>query len=462
MDKIRLMVKRGNKSCQGGKKWYLHGQPVDFFKESEYWPELSDEGKSIFYFFDVPGEWEPGVREILGVDAEGKDTTWRKKQINLDAVGSLLGVSGIGNAKNSAEIMPVYDIGEGLGFDGFFKSNEKIDVVDYRAIAGGATTIGSGAPYANLTALGADLADPMTSDFSGAIISSITENAKVTLDVGLGGNSWELYGNKVHCGQNLAARGVHLNILNDYGVLMYLDNGTVIVRDVRLQNDQAVANNTHAAFYIGNLAAATTVKMKNIYLDGKGKGRSGLRVNDANCTAKIWNLVGWDFEGTGILYVQNCAAASEFENGTTWDGTITGVNASVACAVRNWLSYGCGTDYANIGVATSGYNNGDSDGTCADVNWGGVGSGNQPSLTMANEIETTDDTHRNFQKLLKARRYSDVVGVCAKNGITPGITENKRDIKGDSRPHLGGNVSIGAYEYERKMGCQFAPFRGER
>lgn len=454
-DYIVVSCKRGNKQEINGVPLLVHGCPVDHFDPEVYNPVLSEFCRSAYVFFKVRKALVGLVKEIT-VGAETSKFA-RPKEFNFKEIGKHVDLQGLKKENNHNGAMPVLDLCN-MATEDIFKTTTKKDVADLLATAGGTKTIGTGGDFATMALLFADFAN-FTSDFLGNQISDVTETAKSECNEALGGYTWELTQTKERYGNHLDGYLLTHNY-NDRMLYVKLTGaGTVKWHDLRITSSAPGAGRSMITFVS---AGTWNAEIYRNTIDGANGEIEAIRPGSATQTAKIWNNLVFDLAaaGYGIRAAGATNGSNRYENNSVDGGIGIDAGAGATGTYQNNVCVNGATNYQNHNAATGNNNAGD-DASVANGNWG-AGNGNQANITNANEFESQTKTETRFLRLLKAVQYARVVGVLAKNGVAPGLTENTADFTGFPRPHLGGNYSIGAFEYERRLGTRFRPFGGVR
>ncbi len=200
-----------------------------------------------------------------------------------------------------------------------------------------------------------------------------------------------------------------------------------------------VSAGTSALWYIINAQSGHTFYVHDNMFKGNGY-LSAMKLFTSSPKIRMWNNIGWGAgNGSGLegrtvpsdTIIENCIF---YNNADGIDGSDT-----AGMTIRNTLCLGNTVDFLDIGGGVNGYNNSSEDNTAANGNWGGTGSGNNTSITPANEIISLSDTSSDFMKIKEGGTNQD-------GGTTVSIVGNTVGNRGNPRPH-GSDYSIGASEW---------------
>ena len=151
---------------------------------------------------------------------------------------------------------------------------------------------------------------------------------------------------------------------------------------------------TRALFLVSNIAAAAqNINIYNNMHNGGGLGGHMLSCTERDPVVHAYSNMSWGgFSGITIDPGDD-NGLNVFENNTFYNNSVAGVIADAFggpgfATYRNNVCFNNLADYTNIAGGSIGRNNADSDGTAADGNWGGAGSGNQINLVTAAQLES--------------------------------------------------------------------------
>lgn len=447
-DYVIMSVKRGNKIHAVNKPVeLLHGHPVDFIDPDIYNPILAEYARKAFLYFRIPKTMVAALENYLVVDENEKNFA-RKKQVDLTKISQVIDIGGITNTENNMEILPLFDIGM-MCVEDIFKSNQKYEVTDLAVTTGGTPTVGTAGTFPTIAQLFADLGN-LLSNLSWSIISDLTETVVSTITENLAGNAMRQSSTKSWNGLNEDGWLVSVNHAGGIFVVECEGPGVFEIGDIRLKFLQVFAD---YALKVQNVVNTFDGKYHDMCWDGDAKLAHGVYVADVTPKSHIWNNVFRGLTGSNMATVGGNVDII-FENNTIFEGNIGIDPVGGLCVVRNnFVLNTVGVNYNRIGAA-NGYANAGNGATVADGNWN-IGTGNQASVTVSDEIETLTSTAHNFLRPKKYSHYRRIEGVTHKNGVAPGIAENIKDVAGRPRPHRGDRYTIGAYEVDRKLSCLF-------
>lgn len=282
----------------------------------------------------------------------------------------------------------------------------------------------------------------LTGDVVYTQISDIDSEYAGSLSASLNGYNLTYTSNKIHKGV-LANAWVIKYITPGLMAFNFVNsgNGTIEVNNIYIRADANLVSSNTFGVNVGNITSGnmTIIIRDCLFNSNSNRLRLATRVADDTPIVEIYNCVAWGSPTGGYAFSTAINVSTVIENCIVADSLGRGFDVgSMPVNINNCVAINCGTDCFNgIGSAT-GYNNADTDGTCADANWS-TGSDNVESITPANEFVSLDDTNSYFLKLKAS-------SILKNAGAATSIAGNDHGIRGNIRPHAYDKYSIGADE----------------
>ena len=282
------------------------------------------------------------------------------------------------------------------------KDSSIIDIMREPIVETGQITIGlytvgpaGGDHYPTYSGVGgfvAAIGANQTGNLIGQNTGSITEAAVATIIHNLAGFIFDICSNVDHLGNY---NNGHLITVAQNSQMFNMSTeqaGTVNVRLLKFIRIVIASASSRAFVLTSNtLAAGQVINVYRNLGDCNSLGGCFYRTSDRDHIVNVFANMGWNGDYGILLDAADGNANNVYENNSFYNNSVAGIDASdsiVGGTFRNNACLGNAADYLNLGGATIGRNNADSDGTAADGNWGGAGSGNQINLVTAAQWES--------------------------------------------------------------------------
>lgn len=429
------------------------GMLVNYIDPDVYNPVFSDHMKKVFVIAKVPRLWLPTLKTASVKnqnEAAFNASTYRSRKslITFSDMEALVNSPGLEDSWRSIAVVEIQDW-TSLNIS-IIKSSATLNplAIDLNAVSSGTFTVGDDVSddYSTWSAAAADLSATLTGNITFNMTSDITETAQTTWATDLVTHTMLANSNTPHGGDpNVGFKITHSttgsDIFSTSGLTGTAGSGVFEIKNLHF--NKTVSNSSDRCMDIFSITTNIKILFHDNLVKANGFTRA-LRLFDGNATYHIYNNVFWGTTSDAAIRLRSTsgAATTILENNIIFDSQ-DGLDCDGnAATIRNNASFSNSTtDYVDQGSAT-GRNNASEDATAANANWS-TGTGNQPSITVADEIENTDDTNTDFMKVKAS-------GILADSGVTTTITENTLGIRGTVRPHVSGSdtlFSIGADEF---------------
>jgi len=463
-DFIYVLWKVGDQGTGTGKEHFgiKDGMPVCYIdpddpKYQNWTP--SPHTKKVFAVTKVPSALLEDIKDGLQptTDKEEIDPKTyrpRKKKINFGALESFTGSIGLETSLRDASTVDVIDCTK-EGFSALLTDTATLNPsqIDFNAVASGEFTVGSGGSddYATWAAASSDVDSTVTDTLTFKQSTAVTETATSTFAPDLNGQTLNIT-SRVRPRKSPAS-GLQITVNVDANIFVISNTGLGTVNLCHLRMKRGAVSVTGAKYWIliNGQDAATAINIHNNVQDGQNEnsivfiavGGGG----GENAIVSVWNNLLWG--GYKGIYTTGAHTSNRYENNTIAEITGTGIDLyNTNVTTKNNFVESTGANYYQHGNA-AGYNNAGTDATCTNGNWG-TGSGNVPSLTVADEFESIVDTSGvDYFRVLAGSNLDTA-------GTSPGISLNTSGAQGNTRPHTGSSYSIGADELFVNTALQYA------
>jgi hypothetical protein len=332
--------------------------------------------------------------------------------------------------------------------EGLIRDSREVffDVQDKNAITSGTYLIGGDNPdYATCASFFADFGN-LTGNLEGQVDGDVTETTTSLMTESLGGYEFKLTSNYPSYGDPTKGYKISHNFNEQLFNFQQEGSGTTIVEHLYIKTIYSLTNDYNHMIFSA-ISTNFSLKIHDCMCDRNGEMGRSIVVYDSTLTGiEIWGNTLWggkDHASSIGIHIGQVGSGSKVENNSIKGYKYNFDFGSQSLTAKNNVGVdGITNDFRNIGSAT-GNNNASTDTTVANGNWSS-GSGNQTSITKADEFMTLDDTSKYFFKVYQG-------GVCYNNGTTPSITGNTIGSRGNTRPYDGSNYSIGSDEYRIDM-----------
>jgi hypothetical protein len=264
--------------------------------------------------------------------------------------------------------------------------------IDNNAFTSGTKTWGgAGTPdYADLNTLDLDLGTPFTGDVIARMDGDTTESVAVVTAQNADGNAFTVDSGNPHAGGGKSAGYTHTITQNSYAVQLYTTNASTMKygQSYMVRSGAGQNNVEMLVMWYGGI-------IHDMYFNAGGYATG--RGPWAGAGSTIYNCMSWGSQQMG-LRLSNGAGSAKNVGVINTGGAGIGVDAnSEAWVIDNVYAFNSATAFSNVASATG--RNTASDDTTNENGDFSTGSGNQSSLTEADEIEN-DDTSADFGKAL--------------------------------------------------------------
>lgn len=445
---IYAVIKKGDQRIAGKENSAIkEGQVVYYHDEDipDHGPitSLSSHMKKVYVVVKIPNadrdnirDW---VRSIPDPLNEEKILYKRKVVFDLKQLASDLGRPSLyDDWAGSNSIEPV----DGSKLHTFFTSSVNSSTIDYdnlvknppvkdtNAITSGVWSIGSGGDYATTVAYEADFGTP-TGILTGQYISNVTETARTIFNVATS-YSYILNSDTPHNGDQTAGWTVTQNNTGEEVFLLQSVGGNGYeIYDFTFKRGIAAAGDT---VKLVNCAGNEDIKFHDLFFDGNSLTGSGLGARMRTTGCEYYNIGIWGFNVGSTAYgfrMQSLNSQGTIENIFVYDCVWGFDFANTTVTVQNLVSFASSLNYRQVGNVTG--DNCISDDTTIPAS----GTNQHTSLTISNEVDSTDDTDGDLFMFPK------VGGNMEAGGKTP--TVSTAGMKGTSWD--GSTPSIGAFQY---------------
>ena len=430
-DFIYVFFKVGDQETAKDKEYLgmKDGMPVCWIDPNDWNPVISDDMQKIFACVKVPLSWKSIIIDSVKPNQydehiDPKTYRARKKLINFDDLQTDTGISNlVDNLRAKGVKVPIID-GKNLP-EYIFKDSDNLNspAIDNNAITSGSANVGSGETYTTWGLAFADLGN-LTDDLTFTQTSDTTETVSSQATINLGGHTFLCSSNTPHNGD--PTNGWLINVNGDTVLFDLRQEGPGITEMKNLYIKQLSEGATSSYVITTGVVTGFTLKFHDNLMNGDGKSNGSLFTSfDAQVIVQNWNNVFWNMDAAGGRGFRLLAlnGSDIYENNTIYNCNIGVENGNLAVTYINFLfidnatniasntnsiSESCATDAADVGAAT---NNND-----------------EVSITVADEIYSTDDTSPLFMK-------SRAAGVIHDGGAAASIAGNTTGIRGNPRPH---------------------------
>jgi hypothetical protein len=332
---------------------------------------------------------------------------------------------------------------------GLIKSSvtNSFDVEDVNLVTSGTYLIGGNTPdYATYALYFADLGN-MTGAMDGRLDGHVVETATSLMTENLASYEFKLSSNSPPKGNSTKGYTVTRNFNEQLFNFQQEGPGSTVIVGLYIKTI-ATLTAGYSNIIFSTHSTDFTVKIYGCFINQNSERGLGITIADNTLSnGEIYGNTLWGGSGSvddsiGIQ-IYDVSTGWELENNSIKDYRwCYDLNNKALTAQNNCGINASTADYRNIGSAT-GNNNAGSDTSPTNGNWNS-GSGNQPSITVADEFMTLVDTNKDFFKVYQG-------GVCYNGGTAPGISGNNAGSRGNVRPYDGSNYSIGSDEYRIEM-----------
>lgn len=297
------------------------------------------------------------------------------------------------------------------------------------AITQGTYEIGTGKDYTKLSDAATDGAS-LTGDLELVVTENLIETATALFDFALNGHKLTVRGSIAANGDPTAARRISGDMSGLFIVEIHNTGpGTVEFKDLFIKRTLTNYAGGLIDLMIYGAGGAYTLLLHDLLFEATDNGRTtgrsyAIDFFDAVPIVKAWNIKMTNY-AYGAYFGENLASGSYLENFDIAGATNGVYGNSKTFKMKNSRVSLCTTCFSGLGAAT-GKNNRAGDATVANGNWLS-GTGNVGSITIANEVDSTDPATANFLKTTKGSG-SDGTGAVLE------IAENIAGDRGVTRP----------------------------